>query len=644
MISLMTDYALGGRPENLYVFHRTSLLLHVLNTGLVFLLLFTLFRSLPAAAMVALLFGLHPLTVEPMAWVGERKTLLATLFGLASVIAYVRSTQARPKTWLGVSLGAFALALLAKPTVVPLPLMLLVLDRWPLRRPAREALAGKVPYLAMATASAVITLVSHNRTAGLGAVEVAALHERILLVGYRLAFYLGKIAWPADLSPVYPAPHPVTLTNPAVLTGCLVTVIAVAGLVVSWRRTPAFAVAFAVLFLGLLPTLGLVDYSWIIASDKYLYFPAVGLLILAGWGVATGWRRGPAFRRILVAASVLVFAAEAFATRGYLRRWIDTETLCHYILERAPDTAQVRVNLGRAYADAGRIRDAEAAYRQALESKPGYALALNNLGALLVAEGRREEGIDYLEQALAADPLSAEAHNNLGVALLAAGDREVARQHAEQALHLRPGYPRPLYNMGRLALADGDLDEAVTWYRKAILAQAEYPAAHRELAKAYRELGRLEEAAASLRRLVALDPGDGAAYTDLGIVLAMLGQPRPALEAFEHALAVDPRQPAALNGLAWILATHPEPAMRDPARAAALAKIAAETTGFRRPEVLDTLAAAQAAGGDFNTAAQTLSRALDLVPAHPPHQATREAMRDRLARYQAGRPWTDDAK
>ncbi len=282
MTSLLVDTALGGRPDDLAPYHRTALVLHLLNTGLVVALLHLLFRRPWPAALAGLLFGLHPLSVEAVAWVGERKTLLAAFFSLISLVSYVRFVRTPGRIVYGTALAAYALGLLSKPTSTPLPLLLLLLDYWPLGRLSKRALWEKAPFFVICAASIMVTLISHARTASVGvAVSSASGFLRpALLVCHNLAFYARQLIWPTPLTPNYPPPVPLDLSNPAVLSGVITTLVLLAVVAASWRRTRALVVGSLFFVVAIAPTLGLVRYSWINVSDKYVYLPVVGLLLL----------------------------------------------------------------------------------------------------------------------------------------------------------------------------------------------------------------------------------------------------------------------------------------------------------------------------------------------------------------------------
>ena len=648
MVSLMLDYAAGGRPDNLRPFHRTSLALHVANALLVFAILYTLFNSTTAALLVALLFGLHPLTVEPLAWIGERKTLLAAFFSFLSILAYLRDARRGSRIGRVLSLCAYVLALLSKPTAVPLPFLLLAMDCWPLRRLDRRAVWRKWPYFALAAVFAVITIISHARTAGIAHSPSAGWLEQPLRVCHLVAFYVGKVFWPTHLSSVYPAPLPMTLGNPVVLAAVIACVVTVVVVMASWPRTPALVAGAGFFVLGLAPTLGLVHYSWVYASDKYLYLPMLGLLLLIAWAFRRGLRApSPALRAAVVVGGLGLCATEAVATRGYLRVWRDTPTLSEHILERAPRNTQIRVNLAAALEDRGQFADAIEQYREAIRIQPDYALAHNNLGGVLMKRGRTDEAVKEIETALRIKPDFAQAHNNLAVALLALGRIEDAEAHCLEAIRLKPGYPRPLFNLANIRRVQGRLDDAVAYYRQAITLDRDFVEAHRNLGAmlmargsveeavahlsavvrlrpdeaagydrlgfAEQSLGRLDAAAEHYTKALTLSPNDARAHFGLGSVLAMHGHRRLALEHLQAAVQIKDGWAAPLNAMAWILAASPDDALRDPTRAVDMAARAAELTGYKNPQVLDTLAVAQAATGRFEQAVETATRALDLL-------------------------------
>ena len=229
MVSLMVDYACGGRADNLMPFHRTSLCLHLANIALIIILLYLLFGHLWAAVMVGLLFGVHPMTVEPIPWVGERKTLLSAFFALWCLITYVRYTQKRSWVLYSISLAMYALSLLSKPISITTPVLLLLLDYWPMRRLNKQAVLEKIPFFVIGTVSAVITLLSQNIAGGVKLPSEYGPWKIPLIVCHDIIFYLYKIVWPTNLSSHYPFPKPFDLSNPMLLA-------AVAAFRASWSQ------------------------------------------------------------------------------------------------------------------------------------------------------------------------------------------------------------------------------------------------------------------------------------------------------------------------------------------------------------------------------------------------------------------------
>ena len=586
MTSLMLDHAAGGRPGDLRVFHQTSLALHVVATLLLVLFLYRLSGALVPAALAGLLFGLHPLTVEPVAWIGERKTLLAAAFAFASLLAYVEHCRRRGRAWLPVSAALFALALLSKPTVAMLPLLLLLLDYWPLRRLSWRSALEKWPFFFLSLVSGAITLISHQRTAGIAAASHSGWLQWPLHAAYLLAFYLGKIVRPFDLSCVYQPPAPLALSNPSVLAGVAVVVTVTAAVFLFARRTRGPLAGWLFFALALVPTLGLVKYSWVIASDKYVYFPAVGLLLVIAAGLTAVWAGRPralagrAARVALLALVLLVAAAEAAGVRTTLRNWKDSLTLFRHMEAMAPDAPAVH----------------------------------NELGVLLAGQSAQEEAIRHLRRALELAPDYGDAHYNLGVVLGSGGQVEEAIRHFRRAVELSPADPHTAYNLGAALRLEGKLDEAEAELRRALRLKPDYVEAADRLADVLVLQGRLAEAVEQLRGAVALAPDDPRLHFRLAMALTGLGgDPSHVAEQLRLAIRHGPAWADPCNALAWLLATSPDRTVRDPAQAVALAERAGELTGDRDPKVLDTLAAAQAATGDFDAAGRTARRALDLA-------------------------------
>ncbi|MHC4799111.1 MAG: hypothetical protein ACYTF1_20955, partial [Planctomycetota bacterium] len=347
MISLMLDYAGGGRIDNLRPFHRTSLLLHICNTILVTVFIYILFKQPWIAAAIGLLFGVHPLTVETIPWVGERKTLLASFFVLWCLILYVRfSRTVNWKTYV-ICLSMYVLALMSKPTSMPLPFLLILLDCWPLGRLNRRRIIEKIPFFIVGAMFAIITLISQGQTAELTLQRARSPMAMPLTICHNIMFYPYKMLWPAKLSSVYPFPEPLTLSNPTLAAGVIATIVIISVLIISLRWTRAFAVGWLFFFVALSPTLMVVGYSLGIAADKYVYLPSIGLLLPLAWLLGRLWSRPIRLSRLKVQRYVVLVlvltlaAAETLVTRRQLVYWKDSVSLYRHMSSVAPNSATV---------------------------------------------------------------------------------------------------------------------------------------------------------------------------------------------------------------------------------------------------------------------------------------------------------------
>ncbi len=550
MISLMLDSALGGGPANLRVYHRTSLILHALNVVLIVAVLYQLFGQPWAAAGGGLLFGVHPMTVETIPWIGERKTLMAAFFALIALIAYVRyagkveSRKSKVETgWYAVCIICFVLALMSKPTSTPLPIMLLLLDVWPLRRFGRRAVFEKVPFLILAAISSYITVISQRNTLG-AALPTEFNPLRIpLLLGYDAVFYLRNIVWPLRLSSHYPVPQPLALSNPAVLAAMIGTLVLCTALVISLRWTRVLAVGWSIFFIGLLPTMGIIGFTSVVAADKFAYLPAIGLLATMASLIASRWPAGAGnnkeggtgnrpggmgkrsgtprslpvagvhrsanttMQRTAAVVIVLMLAAgESLLTRRYLAHWRDTESLCRHMVTVTPDAAVPQNSLANILFEKGHIDEALGHFDKALRIDPAYAYAHYNYANALAKAGQTEEAIQHYEQALQLRPRLAQAQVNLGSLLQRLGRLQPAVDHYRAGLELRPESPVAHYNLG-LALAElGQNQDALTHLREAVRLKPDFVFARQSLAQLLLREHQEQQAIIELREAIRYDP------------------------------------------------------------------------------------------------------------------------------------------
>jgi tetratricopeptide (TPR) repeat protein len=608
MISLMLDYAAGGRADHLAAFHRTSLVLHLANTALIIIILYLLFHNPVAAAAVGLLFSLHPMTVEPIPWIGERKTLLAAFFALWSLMLYIRfARKNRWRSYVG-CLAMYVLALLSKPTSIPLPALMLLLDYWPLNRLKIRTVLEKLPFFAAGAVSAIITYISQTRTCGTQLPTGNSLLRITLTLCHNIVFYLYKIVWPVNLSSHYAFPAPFSLAHPMVLAGVIGTCILIPSLIISLRWTRALLAGWLFFFVAILPTMQIVGFSNVIASDKFAYLPSLGVLLILTVFLGRLWKTDAGTklltRRLVIIVLVLVLAvAEAIAARKQLVYWRDTESHYKYMLTLTPNVASLHFNLAFALESQHRLDEAEKHYRQAIQLDPNDYASYHNLADVLQSEGRLDDAVEYYQQALRLKPRNVNSYNNLSILLLTQGKLNEAVKLCYRALEIEPDYAPAHYNLGNILAKEGKLDDAVSHYRQAIRS----------------------------------DPRYAPAKCNLAIVLQKQGKFDEALDYYRQALQVDPDYVAALDCMARILAAHPDQKLRDVNKAIELAERAAGLTKYKDAAILETLALTYAAAGQFDRAVATAQSALSL-PSIARNDELASRIREQLELYKQAKP------
>jgi len=593
MISLMLDYASGGRIDHLRPFHRTSLALHVANSVLVIVLLYSLFGQPWVAAIVGLLFGVHPMTVESIPWVGERKTLLATCFALLSIISYVRYTRANRWRYYFGCLALYVLALMSKPTSLPLPAVILLMDGWPLRRLSWRSVAEKVPFFVIASVSAIITVVSQARTAAVAMPDERSAGKIILTLCHNIVFYPCKIVWPTNLTSHYAFPEPFDLSNPTLLASAIGTGLLIAALLISLRWTRSLLTGWLMFFIAIFPTMGVIGFTIVIASDKYAYLPSIGLMLPVAWFLTKGWNHDrPLPQKRLNQGVILTFALvlaamEVSATRHYHGLWQDSETLYQHMMALAPRSAHVHNGLGLALVENDKFAEALYHYEQAIqinpqfvhphynlanllyrqgkhdeaytyylrttELDPTYHKAFNNLGGILLSKGKTDEAIANFTQALQYHRDYLDAHVNIGIALTRKGEIEKAIEHYKQALRLKSDCMYAHYNLANALAKKGDTDAAIAHYKAALQSDPDLAVGYARLGDALAAKQQLTEAIAAYREAVQRERTNADWYYTLGNLLAQQHATDEAIRQYQQALRIDPGHGKAREALMAIL-------------------------------------------------------------------------------------------
>lgn len=477
-LSYLADHRFFGADPG--AFHRTNLLLHLLNTLLVYLLLRRLTGGLWRAALIAALFAAHPLHVESVAWVAERKDVLSGFFFLLSLRLYV-AHQARPGAlrYLG-ALLVFALALMAKPMTVTLPVVLLLLDfRDPARRrPLRTILLEKIPFFALSAALSVITY-RLVQTRDIGAPDPVPLLERVGQAVAFVALYLGKTFVPLHLSVFYP-PEGLHFAWPRILVWA-VLLIGLTGAAWQTRRRLGDAWLGWLWFLVMLaPVLGIVQGGMQLMSDRYYYLPSIGLFLAIATLLRALVERRAALRLPVAALAVAAVLAAAWAAHGQTGVWRNGGTLYRHALAVDQDNYLAHANLGVMLDDAGRSGEALPHLRRAVDLR-GDPVYRFNLANALSHLGRYAEAVPYYRAALRLQPEFPTAHNNLGIALVNTGDWTAAGDQFRLATQQDPGYAGAWYNLGLVLIREGKREQATAAFARTLRLQPDHAGAAQQM-------------------------------------------------------------------------------------------------------------------------------------------------------------------
>jgi len=548
-LSHMIDVELFGFDAGRH--HMTSVVLHAVNAVLLFLLFVRMTGALWRSAFVAGLFALHPLHVESVAWIAERKDVLSTLFWLLTTMAWLRWLSSKTAARYALVVACFAVGLMAKPMLVTLPLTLMLLDVWPLAR-APYLWKEKVPLFAMAAGSCVVTLVAQHRGGTILALSGLSLPSRVGNAAVTYGWYLGKTVWPTELAAFYPHPGAIRAW-PAIVSALLLVGVTALAIRLA-RRAPYLAVGWSWYLVTLVPVIGLVQVGLQSAADRYTYVPLVGVFVAVSWGLAAIAEARPPLRPAVAAVSTAVLVALIPVTRAQVRHWKNNTTLFEHALAVTSSNCLAHNNLGLALAGAGQLEAAVTHYDEALRIKPDYIDAMSNRGAALHRLGRYQEAIDQLERALAVHPESPGVEVNLGNSLVATGRIDAAIEHYQRALRMRPGFYDAHQNLGLVLDNVGRHDEAITHYEQALHHRPSDAAAHLGLAAALSGAGRLDAAIPEFDAALRLKPDYAQAYNAWGIALAAVGRNAEALDRYDRALRLRPDDAAAMNNAGLALA------------------------------------------------------------------------------------------
>lgn len=561
-LSYMLDTQIFGLRSG--PLHLVNVALHAISTLLLFGFLHRATGARWRSALVALVFALHPLHVESVAWLAERKDVLCVLFCLLTLWAYLKYSE-RPSAlrYAAVAL-LFACALLAKPLAVTLPLVLLLLDLWPLRRFERTKSAAlvteKLPLLALSMAASIVTYVVQQGSGAISGVERIPLLDRISNALASYFIYLVKFAWPSNLAVFYPYPNSPAwiLAAAGLITIALLTWLALRQV----RARPYFATGWLWYLITLLPMIGLVQAGLQARADRYMYLPMIGLSIAITWGLADWFERRKWNQSLLAAAACAVCAAWTVVTFETVDNWRDSIALFEHAVAVTEGNYVAHHNLGVALRDAGRVDDAVVEFQEAVSIRPQAADMQENLGEALIAAGRAAEAEPHLVRALELRPDFAKAHVDLGSALVRTGKMNEAASQYREALRLQPDFAEAHYGLGGILARQGLMREANAEFENAlpylidkVKQQPDSVDDRYNLGTVYAMMGRVDEAIAQFQETVRLRPDDAEAHFNLGTALASRGRGSEAVDQFAAAVKLRPDYVRAHLSLARTLAS-----------------------------------------------------------------------------------------
>jgi tetratricopeptide (TPR) repeat protein len=634
-LSLMLDCHLS--EEKADACHTTNLLLHIANTLLLFLVLRQMTGVLWQSAFVAAAFALHPLHTESVAWVSERKDVLSTFFWMLTMWAYVRYTQ-RPRLVRYVPIVVFlTFGLMAKPMLVTLPFVLLLLDYWPLERFQIERtvknenkhkrksvytrlqwqriyhlIREKVPLFALSAASSVVTFIVQQRTGAVSSLDALPLNVRTANALISYAKYIAKILWPTRLAVFYP--HPISKLPPSQTLAAALLLLAISIAVIRLARRYKYLPVGWLWYLGtLLPVIGLVQIGRQAIADRYTYIPLTGLFIMIAWGLPDLLSKWKYRKATLATATIIVLLTSMICTRLQVAHWRNSTTLFEHALKVTDGNYLAHCSLADAFHQQGNTDKAIAHNYQALQIWPDCLTAHVNLAAVLLETGKLDEAIKHSTQALRIKPELPAAHQNLGNALLQKGLLNEAIKQYHQVLQLRPDDPDACNQIGIALTQQEKLDQAATYFTKALKVKPNFPNARRNLGHVQAMQGNLDQAITNLKIAVQLDPNSATTHSILALTLIDANRTGEAVTHLRESLRIKPDWDITLNNLAWLLATNDNTSFYNPKEAVQLAEHACKLTNYQNPSFLDTLAVAYAAAGKFAEAIDTAQKALLLA-------------------------------
>jgi tetratricopeptide (TPR) repeat protein len=641
----------GGNPMG---YHVVNVLLHACSAVVLWRVLARL--RLPGAWLAAALFAVHPVNVESVAWIAQRKNTLAMLFYLLGLLSYLRFDLSLPAgpahdagpsphrlkwRWYWFSLAAFSVALLSKTAVAPMPFLLLGLAWWRRGTVRRNDLWRSLPFFTIAVVVGLISLwFQSHRAIGDDIVRSDSFPARLAGAGWAVWFYLYKAVLPLGLTTIYPRwqidggqwwSYGPGLLLMGLFGACW-------RYRRNWGQGPLVGLGYFVVML--LPVLGFLDVGFMLMSlvaDHWQYFAIIGPITLAAAVLTTAGGRLGTAAVALAGALLLVLGG---LTWRQCEIYTDPAVFWQAALTGNPNSWLAHNNLGSVLFERGQTNEAMAHFEKAVEIEPGYSTAHYNLGGALREKGQIDEAIVHFQKALEIQPEYSMAHYNLGQILRQKGQVDEAIAHFQKALAIHPDYADAHNGLGLALLRKGQVDEAIVHLKTALELHPDHAEGHNNLGNVLWQRGQVQEAIAHYQQALAIRPDYALAHHNLGRILQEEGRVREAVIQYQRALENHPDFAPACDSLAWLRATSPDASVRDGAQAVELAEKAERLSHGNDPSFVATLAAAYAEASRFPEAIETAKRALQLATAQG-KTALANRLQAQSALYQTGAPYRD---
>jgi protein O-mannosyl-transferase len=568
-LSHMLDCELYGL--NAAGHHWTNIEFHIANTVLLFIILFRMTGALWQSAFVAALFAVHPLHVESVAWISERKDVLSTFFGLLSIAAYDAYVKKSSTKYYILMIVSFSLGLMAKPMLVTLPFALLLLDFWPLKRfqlqrdfllkpekPAEDAIGRndriileKIPLFILVVGSCIVTFFAQKSEGAVMAIAALPLKYRIENAVLSYIKYIFKAIWPHNLAVFYPHPGN-TLPLWQIFGGAILIIAACYGAIRTAKKYPYIPVGLFWYLGTLVPVIGLVQVGDQAMADRYSYIPLIGIFIIVSWGVPEFFKERGFPKIFLRMSAAVLLVALSWESFFQLNTWENGITLFEHAVSVTRDNYQAENNLGTAYSS----KDLDKAvfhYKTALKINPMDAMALYNLGTIYEKKGHMDRAISYYLKALRINPDYAGALNNLGMAFYDRGNYDRAALFFRSAIKTKSKHTDARINLANVLFLQSKPDEAILQYQKIIQTDPENADAHYNLACVLAFQNKINEAVHHYNEALRIDPKYSKAYYNLGNILLRQGKMKEAFFQYAKAIEYRPDYVQAYNQIGVIL-------------------------------------------------------------------------------------------